>query len=288
MGEKGVTMRHLDGMAPLAGHYDGFILDLWGVVHDGVTLYPKARHTIVRLRERGKRIVMLSNAPRRATLAADGLTRLGIEPELYDGIMTSGESVWEALLTREDPWFANLGRRAFFMGPGRDLPLLEGLDIELAVTPADADFVLNVGADEAIDDRDVEPHLPALEACLAAGLPMVCANPDIIIVRDGAQILCAGALARRYAEMGGEFRQRGKPDAAVYGPTLAMLDVPPDRILAVGDALRTDIAGAAGVGLDSCWVLDGIHDLAGKPQQAEAEAAAAGLAPVATIPTFAW
>ena len=288
MGEKGVTMRHLDGMASLAGHYDGFILDLWGVVHDGVKLYPKARETIVRLRERGKRIVMLSNAPRRAAMAAAGLTRLGIEPELYDGVMTSGESVWHALLTREDPWFAGLGRRAFFMGPGRDLPLLEGLDIELALTPAEADFVLNVGADEAITDREVAPHLPALQACLEAGLPMVCANPDIIIVRNGEQILCAGALARVYAEMGGEFRQRGKPDAAVYGPTFAMLDLPPDRVLAVGDALRTDIAGAATVGIDACWVLDGIHDLLGKPAEAEAEAAAAGLAPIATLPNFTW
>jgi HAD superfamily hydrolase (TIGR01459 family) len=283
-----MTMRHLDGIAPLASHYDGFILDLWGVVHDGVKLYPKARHTIQRLRERGKRIVMLSNAPRRAAMAAAGLTRLGIEPDLYDGVMTSGESVWHALRTREDPWFAGLGRRAFFLGPGRDLPLLEGLDVELALTPAEADFVLNVGADEAVDDRRLEPHRPALEACLAAGLPMVCANPDIIIVRDGVQILCAGALAQLYAEMGGDVRQRGKPDAAVYGPTLAMLDVPPGRILVVGDALRTDIAGAAGVGLESCWVLDGIHDLAGKPEQAEAEAAAAGLAPVATIPNFTW
>jgi HAD superfamily hydrolase (TIGR01459 family) len=288
LGEKGLTMRHLDGIAPLASRYDGFILDLWGVIHDGVKLYPKSRETILRLRERGKRIVMLSNAPRRAAMAAAGLTRLGIAPDLYDGIMTSGESVWQALLTRDDPWFASLGRRVFFLGPGRDLPLLEGLDLDLAPTPAEADFVLNVGADEALDDRALAPHLPALEACRAAGLPMVCANPDIIIVRDGEQILCAGALAQAYAAMGGEFRQRGKPDAAVYGPTLAMLDVPPDRVLAVGDALRTDIAGAAGVGLDACWVLDGIHDLAGKPDQAEAEAAAAGLAPVATLPHFGW
>lgn len=283
-----MTLRHLDGIAPLASRYDGFILDLWGVVHDGVKLYPKARQTIVRLRERGKRIVMLSNAPRRAAMAAAGLTRLGIEPELYDGVMTSGESIWEALLTRADPWFASLGRRAFWMGPSRDLPLLEGLDIELALTAAEADFVLNIGADEAVDDRNLAPHMPALEACLAAGLPMVCANPDIIIVRNGEQILCAGALARAYAEMGGEFRQRGKPEAAVYGPTLAMLDVPLNRVLVVGDALRTDIAGAAAVGLDSCWVLDGIHDLAGKPAEAEAEAAAAGLAPLATLPNFAW
>jgi HAD superfamily hydrolase (TIGR01459 family) len=283
-----MTMRHLDGLASLAGHYDGFILDLWGVVHDGVKLYPHARKTIVRLRERGKRIVMLSNAPRRAFVVGQALTALGIEPELYDGVMTSGESVWEALLTRSDPWFAALGRRAFWLGPPRDLPLLEGLDIELALTPAEADFVLNIGADEAVSDTDVTAHLPALEDCLKAGLPMVCANPDLVIVRDGRRILCAGALAEAYAAMGGTFRQRGKPDPAIYGPTLALLGVPPDRVLAVGDALRTDIAGAASVGLESCWVLDGIHDLAGRPQEAETEATAAGLAPIATLPNFAW
>jgi HAD superfamily hydrolase (TIGR01459 family) len=283
-----MTMRHLDGLASLAGHYDGFILDLWGVVHDGVKLYPHARKTIYRLRERGKRIVMLSNAPRRAFVVGQALTALGIEPELYDGVMTSGESVWEALQTRTDPWFAALGRRAFWLGPPRDLPLLEGLDIELAMTAAEADFVLNIGADEAVSDSDIAPHLPALEDCLRAGLPMVCANPDLVIVRDGRRILCAGALAEAYAAMGGTFRQRGKPDAAIYGPTLALLGVPPDRVLAVGDALRTDIAGAATVGLESCWVLDGIHDLAGRPAEAEAEAEAAGLAPIATLPNFSW
>jgi HAD superfamily hydrolase (TIGR01459 family) len=283
-----MTMRHLDGMAPIAGEYDGFILDLWGVIHDGVKLYPHARKTVLRLRERGKRMVMLSNAPRRAAVVAKGLTKLGIEPDLYDGVMTSGESVWEALRTRDDPWFAQLGRRAFWLGPGRDLPLLEGLDLELAISPADADFVLNVGADETISDTDLAPHLPALEDCRKAGLRMVCANPDLVIVRDGKHILCAGALAEAYAAMGGEFRQRGKPSAEVYAPTLAMLGLPPDRVLVVGDALRTDIAGAASVGIDSCWVLDGIHHLAGKHEAAGAEAAAAGLAPVATLPTFIW
>ncbi len=117
---------------------------------------------------------------------------------------------------------------------------------------------------------------------------MVCANPDLVIVRDGVRILCAGALAEAYAEMGGRFVQRGKPDPAVYAPVLDMLAVPPARVLAVGDALRTDIAGATSVGLDSCWVLDGIHDLVGRYGEAEAEAAAAGLAPIATLPRFVW
>ena len=282
-------MRHLDGIAPLVGHYDGFILDLWGVVHDGVKLYPKARHTIMRLRERGKRVVMLSNAPRRASLAASGLTRLGIEPELYDGVMTSGESVWHALLTRDDRWFAGLGRRAFFMGPGRDLPLLEGLDIELALTPAEADFVLNVGADEAVDDRNLEPHLPARwrpaapPACRCSA-PTPISSSCATASASFARAHWPSAMPRWAASSAGAASRMLR----VYGPTLAMLDLPPDRVLAVGDALRTDIAGAATVGIDSCWVLDGIHDLAGKHAQAEAEAAAAGLAPIATLPHFCW
>jgi HAD superfamily hydrolase (TIGR01459 family) len=282
-------MRHLDGIGPLADAYDGFILDLWGVIHDGVKLYPNARATLEALRARGKRIVMLSNAPRRAAMVERALTALGIPRDLYEGVMTSGESVWQALRDRDDPWFARLGRRAFWLGPPRDLPLLEGLDtIELALCPAEADFVLNIGADEAVSDTDLAPHLPALADCLRAGLPMVCANPDLIIVRDGREILCAGLLAEEYARMGGEFRWRGKPSPEVYGPTLAMLGVAPERVLAVGDALRTDIAGAAGMSLDSAWVLDGIHDLAGKFSEAEREAASAGLAPVATLPNFKW
>lgn len=281
-------MRHLEHLSLIADDYDGFILDLWGVIHDGVKLLPHSKATLEALRARGKRIVMLSNAPRRAVLAAKGLTRLGVPPELYDGVMTSGENVWQALHDRDDPWFAALGRRVFFLGPARDLPLLEGLDLDLALTPADADFVLNVGADEEVTDRALEPHLPALEACRAANLPMVCANPDYIIVRDGEQIICAGLLAEAYAKMGGEFRWRGKPAPEVYGPTLAMLGVAPSRVLAVGDALRTDIAGATAVGIASAWVLDGIHDLAGRHREAEEEAAAMGLAPLATLPSFRW
>lgn len=281
-------MQHLEGLAPIADRYDGFILDLWGVIHDGVKLYPHSKATLEALRAQGKRIVMLSNAPRRAVMVERALTALGIPRDLYDGVMTSGESVWQALRERDDPWFARLGRRAFWLGPGRDLPLLEGLDIELAVSPADADFVLNIGADEAVSEDDLAPHIPALKDCLRAGLPMICANPDLIIVRDGRQILCAGILAEEYARMGGEFRWRGKPSPEVYGPALSMLGVETSRVLAVGDALRTDIAGAQGVGLDSAWVLDGIHDLVGKPAEAEREAAAMGLAPVATLPSFRW
>ena len=119
---------------------------------------------------------------------------------------------------------------------------------------------------------------------------MICANPDLEVIRGGMRVVCAGALAQRYAAMGGDVRSVGKPDPAIYGPTLDCLGVPRGHVLAVGDALRTDIAGAAAAGIASAWVLGGIHEehLGESIEQVEAEAWAAGLSPVATLPRFAW
>ena len=116
---------------------------------------------------------------------------------------------------------------------------------------------------------------------------MICANPDLEVIRGGVRVLCAGALAVRYQEIGGDARLLGKPDPAIYGPVLDILGLPKSRVLAVGDALRTDIAGAAATGIDSCWVLGGIHGEHLTGDEA-AIAAAAGLAPVAAIPSFVW
>jgi HAD superfamily hydrolase (TIGR01459 family) len=115
---------------------------------------------------------------------------------------------------------------------------------------------------------------------------MLCANPDLEVVRDGERIICAGALAQVYAARGGAVIQRGKPDPAIYGPTLALLGMDASRVLAIGDSLRTDIAGAKAAGIDSCWVLSGIHAL--DASAAPAEAAQAGLFPVAILPGFRW
>ncbi len=119
---------------------------------------------------------------------------------------------------------------------------------------------------------------------------MICANPDLEVIRGGVRVICAGALALRYEQLGGAVRWLGKPDPAIYAPVLAMLGTEPARTLAVGDSLRTDIAGAAAAGLDSCWVLGGIHGeaLGDDHGAAAAEAAAAGLRPVAVMPRFVW
>ena len=284
-------MEHLTGFAQVASRYDGFILDLWGVIHDGVTPYAGAKHCLEQLRAMGRPVVLLSNAPRRAHVAQHALRGMGIADSLYTDIMTSGEASHILLRDRPDAWAARLGRTIYHIGPERDRNVFEGLDLRLVDRPADADFVINTGPDDLGDVTVIDPWLPALAECLAAGLPMLCANPDLEVIRSGGvRAICAGLLAQHYEAGGGDVRWIGKPDAAIYHPVLAMLGVDRRRVLAVGDALRTDIAGATAAGIDSCWVLGGIHgeELGHDPVLVERTAQAAGLAPIAAVPSFIW
>jgi HAD superfamily hydrolase (TIGR01459 family) len=280
-------MEHLSGFAPLAGRYGGFIIDLWGVVHDGVTPYAGAIDCLRHLKQLGKPAVLLSNAPRRADVAQQAMREMGIPDTLYRGIITSGQVARESLLYRTNTWFARLGRCMFHLGPGRDRNLYEGLDLQPVEHPAEADFVLNTGPDYR-SPTHLGLYEGTLRACAAARLPMICANPDLEVIRGGHTVMCAGALARRYEELGGEVRWIGKPDPAIYSPALGMIGLPSIRVLAVGDALRTDIAGAAAAGIDSCWVLGGIHRALQDDPAAESAARAEGLSPVACIPAFVW
>jgi HAD superfamily hydrolase (TIGR01459 family) len=288
-------MQHFNGFALLAERYDGFVLDLWGVIHDGVNAFPHAVDTLGRLRDAGKRTLLLSNVPRPNDAVQTMMRRMGIEDGLYTDILTSGEAVRRALISPPDLWWAELGTRVFHLGPTRDRPVLEGLPLVLADTPAEADFVLNTGPDDHRNPTSIVEFEPILQDCARARLPMICANPDLEVIRGGVRVLCAGSLALRYQELGGDVRSVGKPDPAIYQPALVTLGLAPDRVLAVGDSLRTDVAGAIGVGLDVCWVLDGIHGAALRSSdgmfdlaKAERHAREAGLAPVATLPRFVW
>ena len=283
-------MTPIPGMAALAARYDGFILDLWGVIHDGVRPYDGAGECLAELRRAGKRCVLLSNAPRRSRAAAAMLDAMGLPPELYTGILTSGEAVHLALRDREDPWFAALGKRVWHLGPERDRNVMHGLDLQRVDTPDEADFVLNTGPDDHRGPQPIESFEPELAGCARRQLPMICANPDLEVIRGGVRVLCAGALAARYEQLGGTVRSLGKPDPAIYRPVLDMLGTAPGCTLAVGDSLRTDIAGAKAAGLDSCWVLGGIHGEALRDDHgaAMAAAAASGLHPVAIAPRFIW
>lgn len=288
-------MQHLSGFAPLAERYSGFVLDLWGVIHDGVNAFPHAVETLKQLRSAGKRTLLLSNVPRPNDAVRTMMRRMGIDDALYTGILTSGEAVRRALRDPPDLWWAELGTRVFHLGPERDRPVLDGLNFVLATDPAAADFVLNTGPDDHRNPGNLAEFEPVLAECARHRLKMICANPDLEVIRGGVRVLCAGALAVRYQALGGDVRSLGKPDPAIYQPVLEQLGLPPESVLAVGDSLRTDIAGAVGVDLAACWVLDGIHgavlrrsDGTFDTTKAEAAAREAGVRPVATLSRFSW
>ncbi|MBI4185211.1 MAG: TIGR01459 family HAD-type hydrolase [Proteobacteria bacterium] len=285
----------LPGLAPLAERYEAFVLDLWGVVHDGTTPYPGAIDCLRRLRARGRAVAFLSNAPRRSAVVAAAMAAMGIPAELYSAILTSGEAVHEELARRRDPWFAALGRRCFHLGSERDASVTEGLALDFVAAPEEAEFVLNTGP--AGFDETVGDYRPILARAAARRLPMVCANPDYEVIRQGRRAICAGMLARVYEEMGGSVAYRGKPYPEVFRRALEMLGLSDSRrALVVGDSLRTDIAGARRAGLAAAFITGGIHaaELGLKegdppdPAAVAALCARTGEFPVAALGALSW
>jgi len=288
-----VSIRVINGMRELAPEYDGFILDLWGVVHDGTAPFPGVLDCMERLIAAGKRLVLLSNAPRRSDDVMRRITRIGVPERLYHGIMSSGEEAWLHLKHRDEPFYAALGHRCVHIGSERDLEIREGLDLVFVDVPAEADFILNTGPAEWEDT--LETYMPVLAEALSRGLPMVCANPDLVVVHNGKPALCAGALAEEYQRLGGRVRWHGKPYPSVYESCLGLLGIGEKRrILAIGDSLRTDIAGATGAGIDSLFIAGGIHadelsnDGALDPERIAAALDEDGLRPVAAAARFVW
>ncbi len=290
-----MTLRALSGLREVAEEFDGFILDLWGLVHDGAKAYPPSLDTFTQLKAAGKRTLLLSNAPRRAHALEEAMTRMGIARHLYGDVLSSGDAVRAALISRDDPFFAALGRRAYHLGPERDRSLFDDTGLEISVTVAAAEFLVNTGPD-GLDDV-VEDYDEVLAAARARDLPMVCANPDLVVIRGGRPIVCAGAIAKKYETLGGKVAYRGKPDPAVYELAGARLGVADRRrVVVVGDALDTDIKGANAAGLSSIWCTGGIHaealgtsyGVAADPAKAETLARREGHVPDATIPGFFW
>jgi HAD superfamily hydrolase (TIGR01459 family) len=285
----------LAGVSSLAPDYDGFVLDVWGVVHDGIALYPDVVDTLRHLDQAGKSVVMLSNAPRRSGAVIESMVAMGMPEELCRHVVSSGEATWMELRTRTDPWYRGLGARFLHIGPSRDENLFEGLDLEQVDAVEDADLIVNTGPWQ--DEETVDDYEAMLVAGARAGVAMLCANPDLEVIRGGQRIICAGALAARFEELGGKVRYLGKPRPSIYAYCFAHLDnVDRTRVLAVGDSLRTDIAGAEAAGIDAVFVLGGIHgDELGlgagvAPDQTRVAemCARASLNPVAAIPTFVW
>ena len=290
-----MSARIVEGLGDILAAYDGVILDLWGVVHDGNQPYPGVIDALERLQRAAKPVVLLSNAPRRVAPIAERLGEIGVPAALYRAIHSSGEEVWQHLLRRDEPFYAALGRRGYLIGPERDANIIEGLDVERVGEVDGAEFVLNTGPWGW--DETTAGYEPVLRAARARDLPMICANADLVVVHRGRRVICAGALAERYAALGGRVRWHGKPFPSVYGACFALLGVAErSRIVAVGDSLRTDIAGARGAGIDSVWIVGGIHaeELGMKPgerpdrERVAAALMASGEAPLAVASGFRW
>jgi HAD superfamily hydrolase (TIGR01459 family) len=288
-----MTVRLFDGMRALAPRYDGFILDLWGVVHDGVAPFPGVLDCMRRLVDGGRRVVLLSNAPRRSDDVVRRIAEIGVPAGLYHGVMSSGEEAWQHLSRRNDPFYAGLGRRVLHIGSARDLEMRQGLDLDFVATPAEADFILNTGPAEWHDT--IADYASRLHVARERDLPMVCANPDLVVIHGGAPALCAGALAEAYEAIGGRVRWHGKPYPSVYDSCIGLLGIADRRrLLAIGDSLRTDIAGAAGAGIDSLLIAGGVHaaeltrdgvlDLG----LVAAAVAASGTQPIGVAARFGW
>jgi HAD superfamily hydrolase (TIGR01459 family) len=251
-------MKFIQGIKEIADNYEYFIFDVWGVIHDGVTAYPGAAEAVAFLRSKGKKICFLSNAPRRAHKVAEVLKKHNVTPNLYDFILTSGEAAFLDLEKNQKNNYQNFGKNYFYIGPKKDMDLLEGLDYVRVESASLADFAITTGFDH--DFSTLEEKMPdALEA-KKYNLPMICVNPDLIVIKqDGHEMICAGALAREYERLGGEVIYYGKPFNLVYKMTCEISqNFDNEKIIAIGDGLETDIKGAVDIGIDSVLVTGGI------------------------------
>ncbi len=247
-------MLTVNNLSIVIHRYDALILDLWGVVHDGTHLYEGVHDALVKLKEVGKKVIFLSNAPRRDHKVMAVLEHLGVSRDLYVEAMSSGEMGYRWLQGGYSPW----GKKYFYIGPPKDEDILDGLDFSRAQELYDADFLLNVGFGS--ESQDSENWLPILSVAQAQGLPMLCLNPDLEVVKQtGERFECAGVLAQMYEGLGGKVTWFGKPYPAVYEHCFDVLrPTPKQRILAIGDSLETDIPGAQNAGIDSILVTGGI------------------------------
>jgi HAD superfamily hydrolase (TIGR01459 family) len=257
-----------DIMQDLSARYPVWLCDIWGVVHNGVAHFPPAVEALKRHREKGGFVVLLTNAPRSAAKVAGHLARLGVTRDHYDLVVTSGDVTHELMKPYD-------GHRIYYLGPERDLGVLDDLRIE-KTSPEEAEVILCVGL--VHDDTETpEDYMELLTRMSRRRLPMICANPDKVVRRGNKLIYCAGALAERYVAMGGEVTMAGKPYRPIYDLALARVreirgPTPVSGILAIGDGPETDIKGAADYGLDTVLITaGGISEEGAEPAQIEAE-----------------
>jgi HAD superfamily hydrolase (TIGR01459 family) len=260
--EQAQIVRQISGLSEISGRYEAILCDIWGVLHNGVSSFPSASEALVSFRRRGGAVVLISNAPRPSHPIERQVLKLGVSPEAFDAVVTSGD-VTISLMQ------AQAGDQVLHIGPDRDLSLF---DAAMEATVARPKLVSFEHAQYALctglrndETETLDEYEPELRAMAIRGMAMICANPDIVIHRGDTLIHCAGALARRYEELGGSVIYAGKPYAPIYDRALTAAEqvrgapIEKPRVLAIGDGMRTDVAGAARSGLDALFVTGGIH-----------------------------
>lgn len=250
------SIQPVSNLSAVLDRYDAIISDVWGVLHNGLVATPGAKEALAAAKAGGKPVILLTNAPRPPHSIAQQLLDLGIDETSYSAIVSSG-GVTRDLLAKEGPV------PFFHLGPDRDVSLYEGLEA-FPVSFDDAKLILCTGPFND-EEETAEDFRDLLATASARRLPFYCANPDIIVERGDRLIPCAGAIAELYEELGGEVIWVGKPRPLVYSVVYGLIEqalgrkADPRRILCIGDALRTDIAGAIAHGHDSIMTLAGIH-----------------------------
>src|SRR6201997_227185 len=251
-----MTLRFVERLRDLVDGVEVILSDIWGVVHNGLESFPEACEALHTFRNRGGTVILITNAPRPADSVQRQLRKLGVADDTYDAIVSSGD------LTRH--YVADHpGRKVYWLGPERDGGIYRGLDPVLAPLE-EADYIVCTGL---IDDETetAEDYRAMMLKARERGLTLICANPDIVVERGDRLIYCAGAIAELYRELGGEVIFYGKPHRPIYERAIALAsglrgrEIELKSTLAIGDSVRTDLAGAHGFGIDCLFVTRGIH-----------------------------
>ena len=246
--------KRIDSFRQISKGYDVVLCDVWGVVHNGVSAYPEAATALEAARDAGLAVVLITNSPRPSQSVVDQLRTIGVPDATYDRIVTSGD------VTRD--LIAAGPKKVFLLGPDRDMTLFEGLGTE-RVGEENAEVIVCTGF---FDDETETPddYLEMLTAFAARNVPLICANPDLVVERGHRMIPCAGAVAALYNRLGGETSVAGKPHKPIYDAAIASArklhgEFSLDRVIAIGDGMPTDVRGALDYGLDLLYISHGIH-----------------------------
>lgn len=241
----------IENLAQIANNYENFIVDLWGVIHDGEETYEHAKLTLEFLEKLGKKVLFLSNSPKRSIKSVESLAQMGIDRNLYWDILTSGEFFY---INRNT---ISCGQNFYHLGPDFNQDILDNTDFK-RVNLDQADFILSTGLFDY--NLGIQKELDILGKAIERDTPMICINPDIIVItKSGQEYLCAGAIAREYEKLGGKVSYIGKPFHDLYKYAHKIMGGDKRKYLAIGDSLRTDITGATNFGIDNLLIKAGIH-----------------------------